>query len=308
MIARFAGDAGPLWPAGKRLGIAVSGGPDSLALLLLAHAMRPADIEAATVDHGLRPEAAEEAKQVARICAELGVPHRILKIEVPPGNLQSEARSARYAALAKWMAEQGLELLASAHHADDQAETLMMRLMRGSGLSGLAGVRARSKVPGSEFGLIRPLLDWRKQELEQLVRDAGYEAVQDSSNQDDRFDRVRMRKALAQADWVDPLAFAQSASHLAEAEEALEWFADSEWDEHVARADDGSISYRPHAPRAVRLLVLKRAMRELGGEPRGGALADLLDALEEGQGGNVAGVWAQSKNGKWVLRREPPRR
>lgn len=277
-------------------------------MLLLAHATRPTDIEAATVDHGLRPEAAEEAQYVARICAELGVPHRTLKIQVPSGNLQSEARFARYAALADWMAERALHLLASAHHADDQAETLLMRLMRGSGLSGLAGVRARGIVPGSDFDLIRPLLNWRKQELEQLVRDAGYKAVQDSSNEDDHFDRVRMRKALARSDWVNPLAIAQSASHLADAEEALEWLADAEWDQHVTRAGDGSFNYHPHAPRAVRLLILRRVMRELGGEPRGGSLADLLDLLETGQGGNVAGVWARAKKGKWVLRREPPRR
>ncbi len=290
------------------MGIAVSGGADSLALLLLAHTARPGEIEAATVDHGLRPEAAEEAQHVGRICAELGVPHTILTVEVPPGNVQSEARQARYAALAQWMGQRGLGLLASAHHADDQAETLLMRLMRGSGLAGLAGVRAKGTVPGSPYRLIRPLLRWRKLELEALVRDAGFEAVQDPSNSDDRFDRARLRKALAGANWIDPVAIAQSASHLADAEEALQWAARAEWDANVRREEDGTLAYRPTAPRAIRLIVLGRSLRELGGEPRGGAVADLLDALEAGQGGNLAGVLARVESGEWVLRREPPRR
>lgn len=308
MIARFAADAAPLWPEGARLGVAVSGGADSLALLLLANAMRPGEVEAATVDHGLRQESRGEAEHVARICADLGVPHAVLPVVVPPGNVQAAARTARYSALAQWMSERGLAVLASAHHADDQAETLLMRLMRGSGLAGLAGVRALGVVPGSRHRLIRPLLGWRKHELATLVRDAGIEAIEDPSNVDDRFDRARLRKHLDEADWLDPQAMAQSASHLAEAEEALQWAASAEWGAHVEQDAAGAISYRPNAPRAIRMIVLGRGIRELGGEPRGGALAELLDALEAGQGGNLAGVLATSEGGKWVLRREPPRR
>ena len=290
------------------MGVAVSGGADSLALLVLAHAARPGEVEAATVDHGLRPEAREEAEFVARVCADLGVPHAILAVDVPPGNMQSEARQARYSVLAEWMEQRGLNLLASAHHADDQAETLLMRLMRSSGLAGLAGVRASGNVPGTDLSLIRPLLGWRKQELEALVRESGIEAVADPSNVDERFDRARMRKQLAGADWMDPLAMAQSASHLADADEALQWAVDREWNENVRCDPDGTLHYRPHAPRAIRLAVLGRAIRDLGGEPRGGAVSDLLNALEAGKGGNLAGVLATSISEEWVLRREPPRR
>ena len=98
-------------------------------------------MEAATVDHGLRPDAADEAAEVARVCAMLGVPHATLAVTVPEGNVQNEARTARYAALAEWMARQGLAALLTAHHADDQAETLLLRLNRASGVAGLAGVR-----------------------------------------------------------------------------------------------------------------------------------------------------------------------
>ncbi|HZU63565.1 MAG TPA: tRNA lysidine(34) synthetase TilS, partial [Novosphingobium sp.] len=154
-----------LWPEGARqgrLGLAVSGGPDSLALLLLAHAAWPGRVAAATVDHGLRPESAGEAAEVARICAGLGVAHATLPVSIGPGNIQTEARTARYAALAQWMAAEGLAALATAHHADDQAETLLLRLNRASGVAGLAGVRARALVPGSRLLLLRPLLGWRR--------------------------------------------------------------------------------------------------------------------------------------------------
>src|SRR5579862_6152007 len=127
-----------------RLGVAVSGGPDSTALLLLAAAAYPGMVAAATVDHRLRPESAAEAKQVAAISAWLGVPHETLVLEwdVPPrANLQSRARERRYEALSRWSARHGCAWLAVAHHVDDQAETLLMRLARGSGVRGAAGVR-----------------------------------------------------------------------------------------------------------------------------------------------------------------------
>ena len=295
-----------MWPDGERLALAVSGGPDSLALLLLAHAARPGAIEASTVDHGLRPEAADEAQMVAGLCAQLGIPHEILRVDVPDGNVQSMARSVRYRALSKWMRRRDLGRLATAHHADDQAETLLMRLNRGSGLSGLAGVRECGQVPGSDLLLIRPLLGWRKAELEKLLADCEVEPAQDPSNQDDAFDRVRLRKSLAGANWIDSEAIAKSAAHLADADEALEWAANREWEECV-RVQDQQITYVPHAPRVVRLKVLARAITLLGSEPRGGTVAKLLDALEAGQSGNLAGVLASAKDGEWTLRREPPR-
>ena len=151
----------------------MSGGPDSLALLLLAHAALPGRIEAATVDHQLRVGSAEEAADVARLCQSLAVPHAILAVDVAPGNLQSQARAARYAALAVWLTSRGLAALASGHHADDQAETLLARLNRASGVAGLAGVRARGLVPGTDIPLLRPLLGWRRAALADVVAVAG---------------------------------------------------------------------------------------------------------------------------------------
>ena len=318
LIARFRADIAVLWPEGERLALAISGGPDSLALLLLAHEARPGMIEAATVDHGLRSEAADEAQLVAQICQALGVPHQVLRVDVAEGNVQSMARKARYGALTKWMEQRELGMLATAHHADDQAETLLMRLNRASGLSGLVGVRKQGAVPGTQHlrsqpliqPLIRPLLGWRKADLLALVSEAGITSAQDASNSDDAFDRVRIRKALAEADWLDSEAIAQSAAHLADADEALEWAARREWAECVQVGPD-QITYTPAAPRAVRLKVLARAIGHLGSEPRGGRVAKLLDALEAGQGGNIGGVMAALGDpgvGEWTLRPEPPRR
>lgn len=295
-----------MWPEGGRLGLAVSGGPDSLALLALGHAAIPDRIEVATVDHGLRPESAAEAEFVARCCSELGLSHRTLCVEVEAGNLQDRAREARYRALSEWMNGRGIDALATAHHADDQAETLLMRLNRGSGLAGLSGVRARGTVSGTDFPLLRPLLGWRRSELAALVEACGWQAVQDPSNMDERFDRVRMRKALASAEWLDVAAAARSASNLADAADALAWATGREWDENVT-ADKNEIHYRPDAPRAIRLAVLERAIAQLGGAVRGGALAALHDALERGEGGTLGGTHAINRKGVWIIRREPPR-
>ncbi|MBX9815847.1 MAG: tRNA lysidine(34) synthetase TilS [Sphingomonas sp.] len=146
-VARLRDDlaalVGPL--GGRRLAVAVSGGADSMALLALAVAAFPGQVIAATVDHGLRAESAEEAALVARWCAGAGVPHAVLTIADAPArgdNLHDWARARRYRLLATWALDAGASLLATAHHADDQAETFLMRAARGSGVAGLAGARA----------------------------------------------------------------------------------------------------------------------------------------------------------------------
>jgi tRNA(Ile)-lysidine synthase len=307
LIARFAGDLARLWPEGDKLGLAVSGGPDSLALLLLAEAVMPGKVEVATVDHGLRPESTSEAAMVAELCAGHGIPHRMLRVKVGAGNLQDKARRARYAALAKWAKERGLPALATAHHADDQAETLLMRLNRGSGLAGLAGVRPRMTVPGTDIVLLRPLLGWRRAELGELVEAAHLAPVIDPSNEDDRFDRARIRKALREVDWLDVTAVSQSAAHLAEAETVLQWAAQREWKDRVT-VGEGEIRYRPSAPQPIRLRVVMRAIGLLGGNPRGSSVGRLMMRLANRKDATLAGVVARVDGGEWTFRREPPRR
>jgi len=308
LVARFAADLARLWPDDATLGLAISGGPDSLALLLLAHAAAPGRIAAATVDHGLRPANADEAAMVADLCAALGIPHATLAVTLPQGNVQAEARVARYAALAEWMAAGSALGLATAHHADDQAETLVLRLNRGSGVAGLAGVRERGTVLQTSLPLIRPLLGWRRSELAMIVGAAGLTPADDPSNRDDRFDRARIRKVLAGADWLDVQALAASASHLADADAALDWAAAREWQEGVTRAPLGLV-YRPQAPRAIALRVLARIITELDGEaPRGSAVSRLFDCLVSRQPASIGNLVARPLPEGWSFSKAPQRR
>ena len=206
--------------AGEVVAVAVSGGPDSLALLLLAHAaFGPPRVAALTVDHRLRPEAAAEAAQVAGIAAGLGVRHATLSWDdpKPAGNLQAAARTARYALMGRWCADHGVGWLMTAHHRGDVAETLLLRLARGAGLAGLAGPRARRVLrPGGE--LLRPLLDVDPAALAAVVADAGLTALDDPSNHAARFDRTRARALLARTGWLALARLGAAAAHLADAE------------------------------------------------------------------------------------------
>jgi tRNA(Ile)-lysidine synthase len=297
LLDRFCADLDALIAPEGRVGVAVSGGPDSLALLLLCAAARPGQVEAATVDHGLRAEAADEAAMVAALCEHLGVRHATLTArwsEVPETAIQEHARHQRYRLLGYWAEEQGLDALATAHHAEDQAETLLMRLARGSGVKGLAGMRPRSVSPGAHIRLIRPLLRWRRAELEQVCSDAGVTPVADPSNQDERFERVRVRGALAGLDWLDAGAVAQSAANLADADAALDWVARAEWDKCVHERR-GSIVFRPTgAPLEIVRRIVARAIRRLAtegeSEPRGPELSRLIVTLKEGGTATLRGV------------------
>lgn len=307
-VTRFAADLAALWPGEGRLALAVSGGPDSLAMLLLAAAALPGRVAAATVDHGLRAESAAEAAMVAALCRQIDVPHRTLKVQLAAGNVQAEARAARYAALAEWMEREGLAALLTAHHADDQAETLLLRLNRGSGVAGLSGIRARGMVPGTRLPLLRPLLGWRRAELADVVAAVGVTAADDPSNRDDRFDRARIRKAIAGADWLDVPALAQSAANLADADAALDWAAAREWAECVSKGPMG-YTYRPQAPRAVALRVLTRIVTELDGSaPRGSAVARLFDSLVSRQPASIGNLVARAMPDGWSVTKAPVRR
>lgn len=244
---------------------------------------------------------------VKEVCGALGVPHETLPVMLAPGNLQAQARLARYQALAAWLERAELAALATAHHADDQAETLLARLGRGSGVAGLAGVRARGLVPGAKAALLRPLLSFRRAELADLVSQAGITAVQDPSNSDDRFDRARIRKAIAGADWLDVPALAASAAHLADADVALDWAAAREWSEGVATAPMGLV-YRPTAPRAVALRVIARIVTELDGEaPRGSAVARLFESLLARQPASIGNLVARAGPDGWTFMKAPKR-
>lgn len=290
------------------MGLAVSGGPDSLALLLLAAAARPGRIEAATVDHGLRPESVEEADLVAAVCKRLGVPHATLRTRVSAGSsLQARARQARYEALVQWMIHRGLQFLATAHHADDQAETLLMRLARGSGIGGLSAVREKVTL-FPDLWLVRPLTGWRKAELVGLVANAGLNAAEDPSNEDERYDRTRFRALLASAPWIDSLRLARSAQALEEAEEALSFIAERLAAERIALDDQGVTVACEDLPAELQRRLLMIALVRLGRDrPKGPDTDRALNQLRSGGSCTIAG--AKLTGGDvWRLEPEPPRR
>jgi tRNA(Ile)-lysidine synthase len=297
--------------ASRRIGVALSGGPDSLALLLLAAATGP--IRAMTVDHGLRPGSAAEAEAAGAVARSLGVPHSIARVSVAAGGdgLQGEARRARYAALGDWARREDLAAILTAHHADDQAETLLMRLSRGAGLSGLTGIRpARLLDEGDPAGpwLLRPLLGWRKAELEAIVAAAGLEPARDPSNHSDRFDRTAARALLAGAPWLDPIRLSASASHLRDADEALEAMSDRFLDGALS-TDENDVRLTPGGtPREI----VRRALRRLfsvhfQAHPDGPGLDRLMATLAAGGTATLAGVLARG-GPVWTLRPAPPRR
>lgn len=306
LVERFRASLERLNPEGGKIGLAVSGGPDSMAMLLLAHAAIPGAFEVATVDHGLRAEAKDECALVAAACKVRGVPCELLRVEVGEGNLQAEARKARYEELEEFAISHGLVALATAHHADDQAETLLMRLNRGSGLTGLSGVREFGRTDLYGWPIYRPLLGFRRSELRAIVEQAGIAYATDPSNGDDSFERVRVRQAIAGADWIDPVAWAQSASHLAEADEALDTAIMFSWSQ-LATVAEGEVRVRADMPPVLARNLCLRAFAMLKAVPRGSDVARLVGRLERGKGGNLAGILVTIEGNEWVFRPEPPR-
>lgn len=279
-----------------------------MALLSLCAEAIPGGFEVATVDHRLRAAAAAECALVEATCTARGIVCETLEVAVAPGNVQQEARRARYAALGDWAARRGLVAIATAHHADDQAETLLMRLNRGSGPGGLAGIRPVSRVPGCAVPVIRPLLEFRRNELAAIVTAAGVRAVSDPSNLDDRFDRVRVRRALEAADWLDPAMLARSATLIGEAEDTLAAMADQAWADGIVQAE-ATVLVPVSAWREINLRLLERALVGLGGTPSRSELAALLDMLgSEGAKANLAGVMVTRRGERFECRPEPPRR
>lgn len=312
---RFRRDLDALVGAGATIGIAVSGGPDSLALLLMAVEARPTKIEAATVDHALRPESRAEAELVGLVCDRLRVPHAILTADwkqKPETGVQERARAMRYRLLGKWAGERGLSAVLTAHHLDDQAETFMMRLSRGAGVQGLAGMRRVARSLDASVPIVRPLLGWRHSELEAVCAAAGIEPVRDPSNADREFERVRVREALAGTDLISAQQVAASATHLAQADVALQWATTREWQRGVT-AGGGEIVYRPaDAPLEIRRRIVRRAVLALASEGRGGdlrgrELEQVIAALRAGRKATLRGVLCTGGE-EWRFTRAPARR
>jgi tRNA(Ile)-lysidine synthase len=303
-VAKFTSAVQKLAGDDTRVLLAVSGGPDSLAMLFLAHAAMPMRISAATIDHQLRPEALDEANFVAELCRKLNVPHAVLCPAVPiTGNLQSEARTVRYALLHSQADADKCDFIATAHHADDQLETVLMRIARGSGIDGLAAVRAR------QGRIIRPLLAFTKTELEDICQQSGVTPISDPSNSDDSFDRVAMRQWLASTEHpFDAYRAVRTASAFADASEALEWMTDSVFETAVSNNDGDLILNPTGLPREIQRRLVLRILDQIqpGYVPRGDAADRALDTLNKG-GRQMLGDVLCEGGETWSFRPAPHR-
>ncbi|WP_118136507.1 tRNA lysidine(34) synthetase TilS [Oceanicella sp. SM1341] len=304
---------------GGEICLAVSGGGDSLALLAVAsdHARatgRPLSV--ATVDHGLRAASAAEAAAVAARCEALGLPHATLAWQEGPGagNVSEAAREARRALLAAHARARGAVAVALAHTADDQAETFLMRLARGSGVGGLSGMAPVSEAEGLLW--LRPWLDIRRDTLRDILRARGWDWAEDPTNADPRYDRVKARQALALLAplGLDVPRLTATAARMAEAREALDAAGQALAREAVSWSPEGEARLAPAplraAPRAVSRQLLADLLTATSGQvhpPRRAALERAAQAMLEGDApaGSLHGCLWRRRGAMLLLRREP---
>jgi tRNA(Ile)-lysidine synthase len=314
--------------------IAVSGGPDSTALLVLAarwakrlKKKQKPRLLAVTVDHGLRREAAAEAAAVKRLARRLGVPHRTLhwRGEKPATGLQEAARIARYRLLAQEAVRASFAHVLTAHTLDDQAETVLFRLARGSGLAGLAGMAPVTLIPGRgdhRIFLVRPLLHLPKSRLVATLRAAGIAYSDDPSNRDPRFTRSRFRENLMPAlarEGLDAQGLSRLAARMRRAEASLEFAVGAA---RAALAPPPWPSRGPvvferagfaDLPAEVALRLLGRAIAHTGdeGPVELGKLEALYEALRQAPGRlrrTLAGAVVTLGDDRLAVERAPARR
>ena len=278
-----------------RLGLAVSGGGDSMAMLHLAVAagLRP---DVVTVDHGLRPEAAAEAAMVGQVCAGYGLCHDTLHWQNwdHTGNLQNEARKARRRLMAEWAVARGLGAIALAHTQDDVAETFLMRLTRGAGVDGLAAMSPVWAEGGVTW--VRPMLAMQRQDLRGWLTARGLAWAEDPSNENLMFDRIKMRKAMPALSvlGLQSARLAEVAQHLAEARVALDALAD-DWAERSLTEVAGTVLIHGdlwRAPLETQRRLLQRVILWIAPaaySPRGGQASNLIQALTANRPATLAG-------------------
>lgn len=307
--------------AAPRLGVAVSGGADSLALALLAGDWargRGGEAVAFTVDHRLRPQSGEEARRVGAWLAARGIGHHVLAWagDKPVAGLQAAARAARYRLLGEACAARGILHLLVAHHREDQAETLLLRLGRGSGLDGLAAMAPER--PTAWGRVLRPLLPVGRERLAATLLSRGQDWVDDPSNRNPAFARVRLRRLEGElaAEGLSPGRLAATAARLGRARTAVDAVVAEAAARHVHLDPAGWAAFDPAAlaalPGEVGLRLLARLLLAVGGgehTPRLERLEGLYAALAAGSDGarTLAGCRLVPSGGRMLVCREPGR-
>ncbi|MBS3847251.1 tRNA lysidine(34) synthetase TilS [Devosia sp. BSSL-BM10] len=306
------------------IGLAVSGGADSLALLVLAQRWatslaKPPRLHVYSVDHGLRPEAEAEVAMVLAACQSLGVAGTALRWDgdKPQSGLQEAARLARYRLIGAAMKSDGVAVLLTAHHRNDQAETVLMRLAHGSGIEGLKGMAPMAQVEGVR--LHRPLLDVPPDALLSVVEAAGLEPAADPSNVDPHYERVRWRQAMPGLSklGLDAATLALFAARMSEADAAIAQMAEACFSEIVRLDGFGSarIELLPFMglSAAIATRVLSRVLNIVGGRQKPRALGQ-VERLRESianddlpRSTTVLGCVVRIKGDAIAVAREPGR-
>lgn len=277
-------------------------------------------VEAVTVDHGLRPETFGEIDAVARHCAGRGTPHTVLTWKWNgAGNLQAEARKARYGLISDWARSSGVDQVALGHTRDDVAETFLMRLARKSGVDGLSEMDHRFTRHGTTW--IRPMLDHGREEWREYLVRRGISWIEDPSNDDSKFERVRVRDRLRTLSnlGIDAGTLSEVARNMSAAREALEHYVRREA-ARIASEENGDLilaaaapSHGHHVPREILFRLRRHALTWVGGReypPRSDAMLELDHVLRDEGRHTLAGcVIAREPDGRdgpgpWRFSRE----
>lgn len=282
----------------KAIAVAVSGGGDSMALLLgLHHYIKTLTVKpkliALTVDHKLRPDSANEAVQVGKWCKNLSIEHHILAWQfeqMPTSGIQQKAREARYQLMTEFCAQNQISKLFVAHNLEDNAETFFMRLKRGAGLKGLSAIanRAERLTPnGKIIEILRPFLNLKRATLRAFLTQRQQAWLEDVSNQNEKFERVQVRNFLAQTDDFNQDQIAKSAQALARANAALEHYTEVFWQHDIAHLSSGigklDLEKFNNLPSEIQLRILARLVWTLGGQdqpPRWQKIEALLAQIQ----------------------------
>lgn len=270
--------------AAKEIAVAVSGGGDSMALChalseYLLNQGSAAHIYALSVDHGLRPEAAEEASFVGQQLESIAnASHHILvwdHKEDVGSRIQEKARAARYELMYDFMHEQEVKYLFLGHHQDDQAETFLFRLAKGSGLDGLSCMPVRSKQQGNGIILCRPLLGEGKTEILKFLEEQKINYVEDPSNKNEHYARVRLRNSMGvlSEEGLSSKRLYSTAKRMGRAQGALAYVTDLEYKNALTRSDTGEIVFETQKllkqPLEIVIRIILRAIEELSPDQNG---------------------------------------
>lgn len=273
-------------------------------MMHMLHSLWPDDSVAITMDHQLRAESRDEAQHVAHLAQKIGLPHDIITPETPiTGNVQSQARQWRYAALEQARQQYNCQYIATAHHADDQLETVMMRLARGAGLNGLCAIRPVNGV------IIRPLLFAKKAELIAYCDAHALPYIHDPSNIEMRFDRVAMRNALQGFDQIEPDRLAMSMKALQDSSDALDWTVAQLAKSHIVLGRDGYILDEWHFPHEILRRLIIHILELIAPEKshNNAKLNGFISTLHRGEQAMIGDILAIPGE-KWLFKKAPPRR